>query len=181
VAIVSGNASAIEKPGFELLEKDGRFELRRYDPIPVASAPMDGMAARNGSFRQLFRYISGANEVESKIAMTAPVIMEDGPTDQPDGAEGAMSFMLPAAVAAAGAPQPAADEVTLRTLPGGKVAVLRFKGWTSEEQRVQASAELRAWVETKGWTAEGEPIFAFYDPPWKPELLRRNEVWLRVR
>jgi DNA gyrase inhibitor GyrI len=161
--------------------RDGRFQLRRYPAIAVVTTPLDGMAARNQSFRKLFRYISGDNAAGQKIAMTAPVFMDEAPGDAPDGAHGAMSFVLPAAVATAGPPAPAADAVKLATLPAGKVAVIEFKGWTSAEARERAVAELRDWVARNGWSAAGDPFFAFYDPPWKPEFLRRNEVHLRIR
>jgi DNA gyrase inhibitor GyrI len=175
-----GIAAGLEKPEYQSLEREGRFELRRYQSVPVARTQLDGMDGRNRSFNRLFRYIGGDNEREAKIAMTAPVIMDDGPADAGDGRPGAMSFMLPAAVAKAGAPQPTGDQVVLGTIEGGKIAALRFKGWTDEVRRRQAVADLKAWIAGKGWQVRGEPIFAFYDPPWTPEFLRRNEVWLRV-
>jgi DNA gyrase inhibitor GyrI len=183
--VLAGGAAGLradeEEPEFELLEKDGAFELRKYPRIPVASAPMDGMGERNDSFRKLFRYISGDNEEKQKIAMTAPVFMADDAADAADGKPGTMSFMLPAKVAEAGAPAPDGKDVTLATIDGGRVATLRFKGWRSEDERREAADKLGKWIAEKGWTAAGEPIFAFYDPPWTPEFMRRNEVWVPLR
>jgi hypothetical protein len=27
---------------------------------------------------------------------------------------------------------------------------------------------------------QGDPVFAYYDPPWTPAFLRRNEVMFRI-
>jgi hypothetical protein len=35
-------------------------------------------------------------------------------------------------------------------------------------------------MEKKNLKAEGEPVFAYYDPPWTLPFMRRNEVMLRV-
>jgi DNA gyrase inhibitor GyrI len=176
-----GRLLALEEPAHKELEKDGKFALREYEAIPVVSAPMDGMGERNDSFRKLFRYISGDNEAEQTIEMTSPVIMSDDPADKPDGTEGTMSFMIPAAVAKEGAPAPDGEDLSVSSISRGKFAVLRFKKWRSEDARKKAIEELLAWVEEKKLEPLGEPVFAFYDPPWTPELLRRNEVWLRVK
>ena len=31
-----------------------------------------------------------------------------------------------------------------------------------------------------GENADKQKFFAFYDPPWTPELLRRNEIWQKI-
>ena len=185
LAVVFGAlpAMAIEKPSYEVLEADKRLkvELRRYADIPVASAPMGGMKNQDGSFMKLFRYISGNNEGKQKIEMTAPVFMETTAKDQGASGSGRMSFMIPAAVAKGGAPDPGEAGVDLGAIDGGKFAVIRFSGHRSEAKREAAVERLRAWIDEKGWTSDGEPFFAFYNPPWTPELFRRNEVFLRLK
>jgi hypothetical protein len=39
---------------------------------------------------------------------------------------------------------------------------------------------LRHGLEAHGVVAHGEPIWARYDPPWKPWFLRHNEVLIPV-
>ena len=160
VIACSGSAGAIEKPSFKLLEKDGAFQIRAYQAIPVASAPMSGMENRNGSFRKLFRYIQGQNAQQKKIAMTSPVFMETGSTGERKDTAGRMSFMIPAEVAADGAPAPSGGEVSIGTLEAGTVAVLRFKGHRSAEKRGEAATALETWVKNKGLKAAGAPFFA---------------------
>lgn len=168
-------ASAIEKPDYETIFAEGDFEVRKYESIKVVSAPMDDMENRDESFRKLFKYISGNNANDQKIAMTAPVFM-----DEKGDKEGTMSFMLPAEIAEAGAPSPDEEGLEVTEVEGGTYAVLCFKGWKSEKQQEAAIAKLTELVAAQNLKPINEPFFAFYDPPWKPEMFRRNEVWQRV-
>lgn len=170
-------AHAIEKPTYESISKEGDFEVRKYAAIPVVSAPMDNMGKRDESFRSLFRYISGENVDKKKIAMTSPVFMEDGEEKK----EGRMSFMIPAKVSAKGAPAPNAEDVSVSEIGGGTFAVLRFKGWRDGAKQEKATGDLAKLVADAKLKPIGKPFFAFYDPPWTPELLRRNEIWQRVK
>ncbi|MGJ8643299.1 MAG: SOUL family heme-binding protein [Luteolibacter sp.] len=168
-------ASAIEKPDYETILQEGKFEIRKYEAIKVVSAPMDDMQERNDSFRKLFKYISGENANDQKIAMTAPVFMDDKGEN-----EGTMSFMIPAEIAEAGAPAPNEEGLEVTEVEGGTYAVLRFKGWKDEEKQAEATAKLAELVAAQNLKPIGEHFFAFYDAPWKPEMFRRNEVWQRV-
>ena len=170
----------VEEPPFKSLKKNGQFELREYANIPIASAPMEGMGKRDKSFNNLFKYISGANEGNQKIPMTAPVLMEAGPADAAGAEKGKMSFVIPAAVAKAGAPKPTGDGMTTGKIEASHIATLRFKGWTSEESRKKAEEELATLIKANKLTPIGKPFFAFFDPPWTLEMFRRNEVWQRV-
>ena len=170
---------AIEEPPYKVLQKSERFEVRQYESLPLVSTPMGGMRGDGRSFMRLFGYISGNNEGRKKIAMTAPVFMEGDGTDE-GGAAGRMSFLIPAEVAEAGSPEPGGKQVSLHTMASGRFAVLRFSGHREEAKRLAAVRSLRGWVKENGWEAEGEPFFAYYDPPGTPEDKRRNEVWLRL-
>lgn len=175
--------AAIEKPSYRTLKEDKKrkLELRQYGDIPVASAPMGGMRNQDGSFMKLFRYISGNNSGEQKIDMTSPVFMETTPKDQAPSGSGRMSFMIPAKVAREGVPQPGEKGVTVGTIKGGRFAAIRFSGHKSETKREAALTALRGWIRENAWTEEGEPFFAYYNPPWTPEFMRRNEVIIRVK
>ena len=73
--LASSSAMAIEEPSFRVLERDGAFELREYAPYVVAETRVEAKFtdAGNAAFQRLFRYISGSNVAQQKIAMTAPV------------------------------------------------------------------------------------------------------------
>ncbi|MEK6232542.1 MAG: heme-binding protein [Luteolibacter sp.] len=174
------SSCAIEKPDYETLQKEGNFEVRKYAAIKVVSAPMKDMGKRNDSFRKLFKYISGENEANQKIAMTSPVFMEDAEKENA-ASTGKMSFMLPAKVAEKGAPAPDGDGLAVTEISGGTFAVLRFEGWSKQDSRNKASAALAKLISENKLKPAGSTFFAFYDPPWTPEFMRRNEVWQRIQ
>ena len=67
---------ALEKPSYTTIEKDGRFEIRRYDPYLTADVSVsaaDYRKAASEGFSPLANYIFGGNTTRQKIAMTAPV------------------------------------------------------------------------------------------------------------
>lgn len=104
--------------------------------------------------------------------MTTPVFM-----DQADG-QSRMSFVVPAKVAAAGAPVSGKPDVTVGSRPAGRYVVLRFNGLQRTAHEQQALLELRKWLDGRKMETVGGPVFAYYDSPWTPGPLRRNEVLL---
>jgi DNA gyrase inhibitor GyrI len=169
--LAPGLLFAIEKPGYETIEKDGKFEVRKYEAIPVVSAPMDNMGQRDQSFRKLFQYISGANEKKQKIAMTSPVFMEGKADDKGENPNGRMSFVVPAAIAKTGTPQPDGEGLKTSEIKGGKVAVLRFSGWDNEANRKKAITDLSTFTTTKKLLLRDEVLRSLSD-----EDLRRIRI-----
>lgn len=164
-----------ETAAFTAVKTDGTFEVRDYPELSVALTRMDGQQKdRDGRFMRLFRYIEGNNEGEKKIAMTTPVFMTRG--DSPG-----MSFVLPQKVAESGAPAPKDSDVTVQKLPAQRCAVHRFTGLQSAKNEDEALAKLRSWMAEQKLEAAGEPFFAYYDPPWTPGPLRKNEVLIPVK
>ncbi len=151
---------------------DGKCEVRDYPELVVASTGDASSSGRDGGFMRLFRYISGQNERSEKIAMTTPVFMGA------NGEEGKMSFVVPSDVAKKGAPSPKASDVKVETIPAGRWAVLRFSGNASPKSEAAALADLRAWMSQNKLSSSGKPVFAYFDPPWTPGPMRRNEVML---
>jgi len=160
---------AIETPDYKVAEKDGKFEVREYPAMTIARTVMG-----DGDFMRLFRYISGGNETEQKIAMTAPVLV------QHQGEDKGMSFVVPREVAAKKVPAPKASDVSVDEMPAAKFAVFTYSGRRTDANEAEALSKLRAWTKKKNLQTEGEPMFAYYDPPWTLPFMRRNEVMLRV-
>lgn len=183
-----GPAMAIEEPAFTLVEEIGDIEIRRYAPYLVAETLVEGKSfddAGNEGFRRLFRYITGANGGERKIAMTAPVNQSPGgdkiamtaPVDQAASADGwAVSFVVPSRYDADSVPQPTDPRVYIREIPGDFVAVRRYSGLWSEARFAREREALLDEIEAAGYTVTGDPRLARYDAPFKPWFLRRNEV-----
>ncbi len=164
-----------ESAPYTVLESDGDIEIREYPDLVVASTNTAIEARGNdGSFMRLFRYISGNNESSQKIAMTTPVFMQEGDTET-------MDFVMPKAVAEAGAPAPAAPDVSIRTRKGGQFVVIRFSGVMNTKQADMNEAKARAWIASRGLEAEDIAERAGYDAPYIPGFLRRNEVLIRLK
>lgn len=176
IAFVATSRGGYETARYKVISKDGSFEIREYEPLVVVSTPMSG-DAQNQSFGRLFKYISGGNAGERKIAMTTPVFMPA----TGEGNPGEMQFVVPSDVAKSGAPAPADPSVKLSRMSGGKYAALRYSGRSTAEDRRGKLAELRAKLVEQGLETTGSPVFAGYDPPWTPAPMRRNEVLLKVK
>lgn len=190
--LASFNAMAIEEPGFRVVERDGAFELREYAPHLVAETTVQADFDEAGSiaFRRLFRYISGANTTEQKIAMTAPVtqsrsagekIAMTAPVTQVAGNDGyTIAFVVPSKYTAETVPQPTDPTVRIRAVPGQLIAAWRYSGrWTPENYQ-EHEADLRRAMAERGLKATGAPTLARYNPPFMPAFLRRNEVLIPV-
>jgi hypothetical protein len=176
-----------EEQDYQVVIRYPGFEVRRYPEHLVAEIEVSGSfeAAGNAAFRPLASYIGGANESNAGIAMTAPVVQRapaDGAatvTETEDGAH-VIAFVLPASLAATGAPVPADPRVSVRVVPEEQAAVARYAGrWTEHAYRKHVE-ELVAAMADVGLKPGGPPRFARFDPPWKPWFARRNEVVIPV-
>ncbi len=167
--------SGYESAPYTVVLAEGNFEVRDYPALTVAETPMapDGPEG-DSSFTRLFGFITGKNEDRRKIAMTTPVLMDGSASNR------TMAFVMPADLKPGSVPPPADGAVTVRERPAGRYAVLRFHGARSAGQEKAALAELEAWLASHGRKAAGGPVYGYFDPPWTPPALRRNEVMLEV-
>jgi DNA gyrase inhibitor GyrI len=168
--------SGYESPEYRVVEKDGVFETRDYPALIVAETSMsaDGKDMNSG-FNKLFRFITGGNSKTEKIAMTTPVLVN------PASSNPSMAFVMPGKYVLSELPQPADESVSLRKIEAARYVVMRFSGSRSRKNREENSARLLAWTNSKDLKPLSAPEFAYYDPPWIPGFLRRNEVKVRVK
>ena len=166
-----------ESAEYKVVESDDNIEIREYPDLMLAAtdSKMDSQG-RDGSFMRLFRYISGANDGEQKIAMTTPVFME-GEVGKSDVS---MGFVMPKEVAAEGVPEPKGAGVKIRKREGGRFAVIRFSGRLDSRVAKEKEAKLREWMKSRGLKGQSKAEAAGYDPPFTPGPLRRNEVLIRL-
>jgi hypothetical protein len=165
-----------ESAPYQVVRSDGDFQVRDYPALTVVETSMvhGSRDGNDGSFMRLFRFITGGNESQQKIAMTTPVFMS-GTTTNPT-----MAFVLPAKLKAASAPKPSDGAVTVRELAAGRFAVLRYTGRRNPTHEAAALARLQAWMAQEHLNVRSSPVYAYFDPPWTPAFLRRNEVMLRT-
>ena len=163
----------LEQPAYDVIEKDGAYELRDYYPVLVAQTVVTGERSRslNAGFTRLAGYIFGNKQ--EKIAMTAPVFS--------DGADGAWRtrFVMPARFTSETLPA-MPDGVTAVELPAQRMAVVRFTGIGSDAQLAEQEARLREWLIARGLDAIDNAVIAFYNSPFVAPPLRRNEVMIAV-
>lgn len=163
-----------ESAPYKVVRSDGKFELRDYPALTVVETPMAVASGSDGSFMRLFRFITGGNEAKQKIAMTTPVFMSGSGTNT------TMAFVLPAKMKASEVPKPSDGAVTVRELAAGRFAVLRYRGGRNAKNEAESLARLKAWMESERLTVLSPPVYGYFDPPWTPAFLRRNEVMLRT-
>ena len=171
----STTRSGYESAPYTVVRTVGKFEVRDYPALTVVETPMapSGTSA-DGSFGRLFKFITGKNDAKQKIAMTTPVFMSN------DGSTATMAFVLPAQLKSNGVPKPEDSNVKVRELPAGRFAVLRFSGGRNPQKEAEALAQLKTWMAAEAMGAASQPVFGYFDPPWTPTFLRRNEVMLRT-
>ena len=186
---------ATEEPKYSVLEKEAPFEVRSYAPMIIAEVQVDGDLdeASSQGFRLIAAYIFGQNQVSEKIAMTAPVTIEDQATKSakiamtaPVGIESkagkwSVSFVMPAEYTMDSIPKPINPQVQLRQIPAIKKAVISFTGFYNQQKVAEKTLELEQWMKSRNLQGAGTPNFARYNPPWTLPFMRRNEVMINLR
>lgn len=182
---------AIEEAEYSLVEKSGDIELRDYAASIVAEVQVedDFADAGNRAFRPLFKYISGDNETRAEISMTSPVsqqkssekIAMTAPVSQQASGQGwVVSFMMPGSYTMSTIPKPTNPDVTIREVPPFRAAVIRFSGRWTEKNYTEHLGKLNSWISENQLNVNGDPVWARYDPPFKPWFMRRNEIVIPV-
>lgn len=183
----------VATPGYTVVEKKAAYEVRLYDEYVVAETAQAGSHnhAMNAGFGELFRYISGHNAGTATVPMTAPVLHAEASTgqaipmtapvlSQTAGGQHVVAFVMPPGAQLAALPAPRSGNVTLRAVPRHKAAVMRFAGNATEAVMQAKTAALLACLARDGKRVLSGPQEAFYNPPWTPPFMRRNEVMVTI-
>lgn len=197
-------AMAIEEPKYQVLLREGAFEVRRYEPMLIAETWVDGDMdeASNKGFRRIADYIFGNNQAanasesakiamtapvtvepqSTKIAMTAPVTLQAQPVQAPltQATQWRIHFVMPSQYTLANIPKPKNAEVTLREVPAKQFVVHRYSGLNTQSRVQQKTDETLQWLKDKSFQLQGTPQLARYDPPWTLPMFRRNEIMVEI-
>ena len=169
---------AYETPKYELISKDGQFELRKYEPIIIAITEVesDYRDASSTGFRRIANYIFGGNAKEMNIDMTAPVITNAPNVDKVYE----IFFVMPSEHSLDKLPKPDYDNVKIKKINLDKAAVLSFGGWATKEKVMRYSNKLQDILHKKGFKSKGNYLVAQYNSPWVLPPFRKNEIIVRI-
>ena len=153
---------------YTLIKKIDSIEIRFYPSAKIVKT-----SSENGdnNFGKLFQYISGKNDKNKKIAMTAPVYMDE------KGKE--MAFVLPGSYNDIEVPESTRDDVTTHTTKPMYVASLTYGGYSNSEKVKKHKNTLINSLKKSGIVTIGELKILGYDAPYK-FYNRRNEVMIEI-
>ena len=157
-----------ETQKYDVLESFDNVEIRYYPSVMKAKVTSDK------NFGKLFRYISGNNENEEKIAMTTPVYM----TRQ--NGEETMEFVLPSKYSQENAATPNDNGITIYSSEPGYYAAIRFGGYSNDYKVNTHHKLLLEKLKNNNIEVKNQlPISLSYNSPYKV-FNRRNEVIVKV-
>ncbi len=184
---------ATETPDYQVESAHGAIEIRRYGPRIVAEITVEGSRrdAVSDGFTPLANYIfakeRGGGD-SAAIAMTTPVMQSrpdapiamTAPVTQAARSDGrwAVQFIMPSKYTIDTLPKPGRADVRLETVPPQRVAAIRFSGHPTDDNVARHEDQLRQWMADQVIAGVGPPVYAYYDAPFKPGFLRRNEVMI---
>ena len=169
---LSVSAQSIESLGYSVVASDGDIEIRKYEPHLLASVRVAGDFEQAGSkaFRPLFKFITGENTSDAKIAMTAPVIQTS------EANEWLISFVMPSKYDLESLPVPASADVEVSSQPEIVMAAMEYSGSWSKKRYLKHEALMKQALESGSYKSCGEPRWARHNAPFTPWFLRKNEI-----
>lgn len=183
-----------EQPRYKTTLQDGKFELRKYEDMLVASTTVSAQEFKDSNskaFRRLAGYIFGKNTKNAKISMTSPVIVEPQDSEKISMTSPVfvkrgekyqtMYFVMPSKYDSKTLPKPLDKKIVITKKPGQKMAAIRFSGSFSKDKMDKKTTELRRWMDQNNLNPSAGPIYAGYNPPWTIPIFRRNEVLIEVK
>jgi hypothetical protein len=173
-----------ETPAYTVKTTSAAVEVRQYEPLVIAEVTTVGERkdAINEGFMILAGYIFGKNENKVKLPMTTPVgqyaLSEAEGNDQ-----WVTEFIMPKGYTKETLPKPTNATIRFVDLPASTWAVFQFSGNPDTAELKKRSEDLKTALKASGMPTAmaGIPVcYAFYNPPFTPWFLRRNEVMVRV-
>lgn len=173
----------LDCPLFELVRSlSPSVEIRQYPVqqwVSYSELNTDFDSSMTDGFNKLFQYISGSNDKQVKVEMTAPVLLRviasQGPFCKTNFTT---SFYVPRQYQTASPPKPSENDVFLDSYGEDQVAVLSFGGFAKFEDAKTQLLDLYNTL-TSYQIAYDQDTWAFagYDAPYRVSG-RHNEVWV---
>lgn len=181
-ATTMGLVSGAKTTPYQVLEQAGHLELRQYPNLPLVVTEVESsqLQAMHQGFSPLATYIFGANEQQTKIAMTTPVLQFAIDANFDQITKRKVAFVLPLEDSVNEYPQPNNNEVKLETLSKARYWVYTWRGSLEAHQFQTAMASIQAVCQSKGYQCASQAIHAAYSPPWVFSWRRVHELWVPV-
>ncbi len=181
-----------EQANYQVAVSEGKFEIRDYAPMIVAQGEFIGQRneAIDKGFMVVASYIFGKNISEKKIDMTTPVMQQSSekipmtvPIMQAKGQNNSwtLSFVMPSEYTLQTLPVPNNPDIKLKEIPAKRFAVIRFSGMWTQSNLTKRTLELETFLKSKQLVTLSSPVYAFFNPPWTPWFLRRNEIMIEIQ
>ena len=77
-------------------------------------------------------------------------------------------------------PKPNNPYLKIRKFEKGRFAVVRYSGNSNKSKEEKHIEQLKKWIEKKNFKSASNFMLAFYNPPFVPGFLRRNEIMIRI-
>ena len=162
---------ATEQLKYQTIDVNQIYEIRKYSDRLVIETETSN---QNSSFRKLFNYISGSNEKNQEIKMTAPV------TQIEKNGNMTMQFYLPSEFDESNVPNPSNSEVKILNMKGGYFAAITYSGRASDKNFLKHKEILENQLKEDNISILSPPIRATYNSPFTLPMLRRNEVMFEI-
>lgn len=165
--------SKYETPDYEVLIKEGVYEIRRYVDFFVVEYENENDPEIESGFGTLFKYISSDNRESKKISMTVPVIEEVTKKIKK------MAFVVPGKFGEH-IPVPNNSYLKVKKFDEGLFGAIQYSGFSNKSKELKMKKKLDIWIQKKGYKRQSNYMLAFYNAPFTPPMFRRNEIWVRI-
>jgi len=163
-------AQSYESQTYKVLEEKDNIEIRYYPRSAKVKTSSD--YGSNNNFRKLFRYISGNNTENEKIAMTTPVYMSiDKKT---------MEFILPNKYVKDSLILPKGNQVESYFSDPVHIASIQYSGYSNYKSELQHTNILLKSLNDLNIKTKGSPYVLVYNGPYK-FFNRRNEIHIEIQ
>lgn len=174
-----------ETPPFDIVSQGAKYEVRRYKPQLWAQVDYtvdpstDFNDKTSGGFQSLYQYITGKNDRQEKIPMTAPVIMQQLKAST---GQRRMAFIMPASIYSTLEQLPKPTDSNVKVVSVDQpltLACIKFNMTPTSKRIAAREAELREATNTDRIQLVSEPEsirVGGYNPPWTLPWFRTNEL-----
>ncbi len=159
-----------ETHSYKTIFSKNNFEIRNYDPVMKART---FSKTDNNNFMKLFRYISGNNQENQKIAMTTPVHMQESLSEKEK--KYTMRFVMPSKYTMNDLSKPNDSRIVMEKVDKKKYAAITYSGYNNSTKFSFNSTKLRRVVDENNISYKDNPIYLGYDAPYKV-WGRKNDI-----